>query len=75
MDFDVSPYLIHEQITMFGSWVTSRKHLSDLAALLAGLGVHPESTGGRNLPLSEAALAYKISDEGQEGKVCVVSDL
>lgn len=74
IEFDVSPYLIHEQITLFGSWVTSRKHLSDLAQLLAARGVHPESTGGQKLPLSEAAKAYQVSDEGNEGKVCIVAD-
>ncbi len=74
VEFDVSPFLIHEQITLFGSWVTSRKHLSDLAQLLAQRGVHPEATCGRKLPLSDAALAYELSDKGQEGKVCIVSD-
>ncbi|TWU64469.1 D-arabitol-phosphate dehydrogenase [Crateriforma conspicua] len=74
VEFDVSPYLIHEQITLFGSWVTSRKHLADLANLLAARDVHPESTAGRKLPLSEASLAYDLSDKGQEGKVCIVFD-
>jgi len=74
VEFDVSPYLIHEQITLFGSWVTSRKHLSDLALLLAARGVHPEATCGRKLQLSDAALAYDISDKAQEGKVCIISD-
>ena len=74
VEFDVSPFLIHEQITLFGSWVTSRKHLSDLAQLLAARDIHPESTCGRKLPLSDAALAYDVSDKGQEGKVCIVFD-
>ncbi len=72
IEFDVSPFLIHEQITLFGSWVTSRKHLSDLAEVLARMDVHPEATGGPQLPLAQAAKAYDLADKGQTGKVCVV---
>lgn len=72
VEFDVSPFLIHGQITLFGSWVTSRKHLADLAEVLARLNVHPEATGGPRLPLSDAAKAYDLADKGQTGKVCIV---
>jgi threonine dehydrogenase-like Zn-dependent dehydrogenase len=74
IEFDVSPFLIHEQITLYGSWVTSRKHLADLANHLARLGVHPESTCGARLPLAKAAEAYELADKGQTGKVCLVFD-
>ncbi len=74
VEFDVSPFLIHEQITLFGSWVTSRLHLAQLAELLSRLDVHPESTGGPKLPLAEAARAYELADKGQTGKVCIVFD-
>ena len=72
VEFDVSPYLIHEQITLFGSWVTSRKHLSDLSEILGRFDIHPEATAGPRLPLSEAARAYDIADKAQEGKVVIV---
>ena len=72
VEFDVSPYLIHEQITLFGSWVTSRKHLSDLSEILGRFDIHPESTAGPRLPLSEASKAYDIADKAQEGKVVIV---
>ena len=72
VEFDVSPYLIHEQIPLFGSWVTSRLHLAQLAEILSRMEVHPESTGGPKLTLSEAAKAYDLADKGQTGKVCVV---
>jgi len=74
MEFDVSPFLIHEQITLYGSWVTSRKHLADLALHLARLGVHPETTCGVRLTLAKAAEAYELADKGQTGKVCIVFD-
>jgi threonine dehydrogenase-like Zn-dependent dehydrogenase len=74
VEFDVSPFLIHEQITLYGSWVTSRKHLADLALHLARVGVHPESTCGVRLPLAKASEAYDLADKGQTGKVCIVYD-
>ncbi len=72
LEFDVSPFLIHEQITLFGSWVTSTKHMADLARLLSRLDIHPDATAGPTLPLAEAAKAYELADQGQTGKVCIV---
>ncbi len=72
VEFDVSPVLIHEQITLYGSWVTSLKHLVDLVERLDRWGLHPERTCTHQLPLAEAAEAYRLADEGECGKVCVV---
>jgi threonine dehydrogenase-like Zn-dependent dehydrogenase len=74
VEFDVSPILIHQQITLFGSWVTSLKHMEDLVEHLDRWGVHPEVTCTDRLPLSEAAQAYDLADKGQTGKVCIVFD-
>jgi threonine dehydrogenase-like Zn-dependent dehydrogenase len=72
VQFDVSPYLIHKQITLYGSWVTSRGHMAELARVLARHGVHPEATAGPKLPLSEASRAYELADSGQSGKISIV---
>ncbi|MFW5841439.1 MAG: zinc-dependent alcohol dehydrogenase family protein [Planctomycetota bacterium] len=72
--FDVSPVLIHKQVTLFGSWVTSLGHLAELAEILARHGVHPEATAGPKLPLDQAEHAYRLADAGQSGKVCIVWD-
>jgi threonine dehydrogenase-like Zn-dependent dehydrogenase len=72
--FDVSPLLIHKQVTLYGSWVTSLKHMEDLVERLARWGLHPEQTVTHRVPLSDAAEAYRIADEGQSGKVCIVFD-
>jgi len=72
--FEVSRLLIHEQITLYGSWVTSLKHLEDLLERLDRRGLHPEKTCTHKLPLAEAAEAYRLADEGQCGKVCIVMD-
>ena len=72
VSFDVSELLIHKQVTLFGSWVTSLKHLEDLVEHLDRWGVHPEVTCTDRLPLAEAARAYELADRGQSGKVCIV---
>jgi threonine dehydrogenase-like Zn-dependent dehydrogenase len=70
--FDVSQLLIHKQITLYGSWVTSLKHLEDLVEHLDRWGIHPELTCTHRLPLDRAAEAYDLADRGQSGKVCIV---
>ncbi len=72
VSFDVSQLLIHKQITLYGSWVTSLKHLEDLLERLERWDLHPEQTVTDSLPLDRAAEAYRIADEGQSGKVCIV---
>ena len=74
VEFDVSPLLIHKQITIYGSWVTSLKHLEDLLERLDRWGLHPETTVTHKLPLSATAQAYRLAEEGQCGKVCIVFD-
>ncbi len=72
VEFDVSPVLIHEQITLYGSWGTSLKHLQDLVERLDRWGIHPDKTCTDRLPHSEAEKAYQLADEGRTGKVCIV---
>jgi threonine dehydrogenase-like Zn-dependent dehydrogenase len=72
--FDVSPLLIHKQITLFGSWVTSLGHMVDLVERLDRWGLHPEKTVTHKFRLEDAAEAYDLVDKGQAGKVCIVFD-
>ena len=74
VDFEVSKYLIHKQITLFGSWVTSLKHLEELVERLDRWGLHPDITSTVRMPLAEASEAYQIAAAGQSGKVCIVFD-
>jgi 2-desacetyl-2-hydroxyethyl bacteriochlorophyllide A dehydrogenase len=74
VDFDVSQLLIHQQITIFGSWVTSLQRLEELVEHLDRWGIHPHDTCTHRLPLEEAAQAYDLADKGQSGKVCLVFD-
>lgn len=70
--FDVSPILIHPQITLFGSWVTSLAHMAELTERLSRWDLHPEKTVTHRFPLGDAAEAYRIADKGQSGKVTIV---
>jgi len=74
VEFDVSPLLIHPQITLYGSWVTSLKHLEELVERLDRWGLHPEITCTHRLPLEKAAEAYDLADKGQVGKVAICFD-
>jgi threonine dehydrogenase-like Zn-dependent dehydrogenase len=72
VSFEVSKYLIHKQITLFGSWVTSLRHMEELVELLDRWGIHPDKTVSHQLPLSQAAEAYELANVGQAGKICIV---
>ncbi len=72
VDFDVSHLLIHKQITLHGSWVTSTKHMEDLVHLLVRWNLHPEVIVTHRFRLDQADAAYRTADEGRSGKVCIV---
>ena len=70
--FDVSPLLIHKQITLYGSWVTSLGNMELLLERLHRWGLHPEATVTHRFGLAEAAEAYRVADAGQSGKVVLL---
>lgn len=70
----MSRLFIHKQITLFGAWVTSLKHLEESVEHLDRWGLHPETTCTHRFSLRDAATAYELADEGQTGKVCIVFD-
>ncbi len=74
VDFDVSQTIIHNQITIYGSWVTSLGHMEDLVEKLVEWNLKPEVIVSHRFPLAQAAEAYRVADEGQSGKVCIVFD-
>ena len=72
--FDVSPTLIHKQITLYGSWVTSLGHMEDLVERLSRWDLHPDKTVTHRFKLDQAAQAYQVADQGRSGKVVIVFD-
>ncbi|HEX2053013.1 MAG TPA: zinc-binding dehydrogenase [Actinomycetota bacterium] len=74
VDFDVSPVLIHPQITLIGSWVTSVGRMEELARLLVLWNLHPEVTVTDRFRLDDAAQAYRVADQATGGKVGIVME-
>jgi threonine dehydrogenase-like Zn-dependent dehydrogenase len=74
VNFDVSPILIHQQITLYGSWVTSLPHMAELVQRLSRWNIHPDKTVTHRFSLDQADEAYKVADAGQSGKVAIVFD-
>jgi len=74
VDFDVSQTIIHNQISIYGSWVTSLGHMEDLVEKLVEWELKPEVIVTHRFPLEEAVEAYRVADQGQSGKVCIVME-
>lgn len=72
VEFDVSQTIIHNQITIFGSWVTSVGHMEDLVEHLVRWGLRPEQIVTHRFELPDVAEAYRVADAGQSGKVSIV---
>lgn len=75
VSFDVSHDLIHKQITLFGSWVTSVGRMTELVERLVVWQMHPEIIVSHRFDLEQADEAYQLVDEGRAGKVALVPNL
>ncbi|MGA8117950.1 MAG: alcohol dehydrogenase catalytic domain-containing protein [Actinocatenispora sp.] len=69
---DVSAMLIHRQITLYGSWVTSTVRMAELLGQLSRWDLHPERVVTDVYDLADAAAAYQKVDAGESGKVALV---
>jgi len=74
MEFAASPELIHRQITLMGSWVTSIGRMGELLELLVRWRLHPEMSVTERFALADAGKAYALADRGTTGKVALVMD-
>lgn len=74
VEFNPSPDIIHEQITIYGSWVTSIWKMEELVERISRWGIHPEDLVTHRFTLDQASSAYQLMDEGKCGKVAVVFD-
>jgi threonine dehydrogenase-like Zn-dependent dehydrogenase len=72
VSFAVSELLIHKQISLYGSWVTSLRHMEDLLEHLVRWNLHPDTIVTDLFGLDQADKAYQIAAGGQGGKVCIV---
>lgn len=71
VQFEPSRDIIHKQITLYGSWVTSIPHLENLVEKLTLWNIHPGTTVTDTYDLKDASEAYRKMDEGKCGKVVI----
>lgn len=74
VSFNPSPDIIHDQKTIYGSWVTSLARMEELVELLVHWGIHPEQLITHRFKLADVATAYALMAAGDCGKVAVVFD-
>ncbi len=74
MELNPSPDLIHDQKTIYGSWVTSTWKMEELVERLVRWNIHPEVLVTHRFSLEKASEAFKLMAEGNCGKVAVVFD-
>jgi len=74
VEFNPSPDIIHDQISIHGSWVTNIWRMEELVERLVRWGIHPEDMVTHRFTLDQADKAYELMNEGKCGKVAVVFD-
>jgi threonine dehydrogenase-like Zn-dependent dehydrogenase len=74
VSFEPSPDIIHKQITIYGSWVTSLDHMEDLVERLVRWDLHPERIVTDKFALDQISAAFDLMDKGKCGKVAIVFD-
>lgn len=73
-EFAPSRDMIHDQKTMYGSWVTNLWRMEELVERLVRWNIHPADLITHRFPLEKAAEAYALMASGKCGKVAVCFD-
>lgn len=74
VEFQPSPDIIHDQKTIYGSWVTSTWLMEELVERLVRWDLHPADLITHRFPLDRVAEAYALMSSGACGKVAVCFD-
>lgn len=74
MEINPSPDMIHDQKTVFGSWVTSIWKMEDLVERLIRWKLHPADLITHRFPLEKVGEAYALMASGKCGKVAICFD-
>jgi threonine dehydrogenase-like Zn-dependent dehydrogenase len=74
VEFNPSPDIIHDQKTIYGSWVTSTWLMEELVERLVRWNLHPADIITHRFALGSAADAYSLMASGKCGKVAVCQD-
>lgn len=74
VEFNPSPDIIHDQKTIYGSWVTSTWLMEELVERLVRWNLHPADLITHRFPLERVGEAYSLMSSGKCGKVAVCFD-
>lgn len=74
VEFNPSPDIIHEQKTIYGSWVTNIWRMEELVERIVRWGIHPEDLVTNRFTLDHASEGFALMNEGKCGKVAIVFD-
>jgi threonine dehydrogenase-like Zn-dependent dehydrogenase len=74
VEFNPSPDMIHDQKTLFGSWVTSTWLMEELVERLVAWNLHPADLVTHRFGLDRVGEAYALMASGKCGKVAVCFD-
>jgi threonine dehydrogenase-like Zn-dependent dehydrogenase len=74
VQFNPSPDIIHDQKTIYGSWVTSTWLMEELVERLVRWNLHPADLVTHRFPLDRVGEAYATMAAGKCGKVAVCFD-
>jgi threonine dehydrogenase-like Zn-dependent dehydrogenase len=74
VEFNPSPDIIHDQKTIFGSWVTSIWLMEELVERLVTWKLHPADLVTHRFALEHVDQAYSLMASGRCGKVAVCFD-
>jgi threonine dehydrogenase-like Zn-dependent dehydrogenase len=74
VEFQPSPDMIHDQKTLYGSWVTSIWLMEELVERLVRWNLHPADLVTHRFALDQVADAYSLMASGKCGKVAVCFD-
>lgn len=73
-DFAPSRDIIHDQKTIYGSWVTNIWRMEELVERIDRWNIHPADLITHRFPLEKAGEAYALMASGKCGKVAIVFD-
>ncbi len=74
VEFNPSPDIIHDQKTIYGSWVTSTWLMEELVERLVRWNLHPADLVTHRFELDRVSDAYSLMASGKCGKVAVCFD-
>ncbi|MFV0364559.1 MAG: zinc-dependent alcohol dehydrogenase family protein [Suipraeoptans sp.] len=71
VSFEPSPLLLHKNLTLNGSWVTSMANMTKLVELLDREKIHASQIITHRYKLEDSDEAFRIFATGKTGKVCI----